>query len=167
MYGPSEPNQTLRILVCEDETVIALALHYALNSMGHHVCGVAGTASECLEAARTHRPDLVLMDVMLRGAENGIDTATRLRHELDIPSLFMSALDPDLVRSRAACARPIGVLTKPYRLEELRRALDGQVPALAAARAERDQAEPPDRVYLPWNRTGRQHPPITPDPKLF
>lgn len=115
--------KTLRILICEDESLIALGLCAIVEDAGHTVCGTCATAVEAVASAMTHRPDLVLMDVMLRGGEDGISAALEIRQRLDIPSLFMSAVDVPAVRERMEAAKPLGFIAKPYSPTDLLRQL--------------------------------------------
>ncbi|SNS15991.1 Response regulator receiver domain-containing protein [Azospirillum sp. RU38E] len=118
-YGSPMSASPLRILICEDESLIALGLCAIVEDAGHIVCDTCATAVEAVAAAITHRPDLVLMDVMLRGGEDGIAAALEIRQRLDIPCLFMSAVDAPAVRDRMAGARPLGFIAKPYRPADL------------------------------------------------
>jgi CheY-like chemotaxis protein len=113
------PSKTLRILICEDESLIALGLCAIVEDAGHIVCGTCATAVEAVSAAINHQPDLVLMDVMLRGGEDGITAALEIRKRLNIPCLFMSAVDVPAVRERMAAAHPLGFIAKPYRPADL------------------------------------------------
>jgi CheY-like chemotaxis protein len=109
----------LRILICEDESLIALGLCAIVEDAGHVVCGTCATVMEAVTAAITSLPDLVLMDVMLRGGEDGIAAALEIRQRLDIPCLFMSAVDVPAARKRMEAARPLGFIAKPYRPADL------------------------------------------------
>ncbi len=119
------PVKSLRIVIVEDEAIIALALQQALKSIGHDICAVAATAPEAISAAGQHRPDIVLMDIRLQGDQDGIFAAEAIWSRYRIRSLFLSAFDTASTHLRALTAQPLGFLAKPYRLDELRRALDG------------------------------------------
>ncbi|SDC47636.1 Response regulator receiver domain-containing protein [Belnapia rosea] len=109
-----------RVLVVEDEYFVALAAEDALASAGFEVVGVAATAEEAVEIAGTERPDLVLMDIRLAGARDGIDAASEIRGRLGIPSLFATAHSDAATRARGeGAAAPLGWLTKPYAPTEL------------------------------------------------
>lgn len=108
----------LRLLVVEDEAVIALGLRHFLLDAGFEVSDMVATAHGAVEAAGRTRPDVVLMDIMLRDGD-GVDAACRIWALYRIRSLFMSALDAPALRDRAAPAHPLGFLTKPYRCEDL------------------------------------------------
>ncbi|WP_162305813.1 response regulator [Oleisolibacter albus] len=118
----------LRLIICEDEAIIAMGLQMMVTAFGHEVCAVCASAEEAVAAAEQHRPDLVLMDVMLRGPGDGIEAACAIRSRFGIPSLIMTAIDGPQVRERMAAARPYGFLSKPYRPDILRRCLE-QLPA--------------------------------------
>ena len=111
------------VLVVEDEGIVALDLSVQLEEMGYTVVGTAESGEEALRLAHAHRPQLVLMDVMLKGSMNGIEAATELRRTLNVPVIFLTSYsDLDTV-NRAAQAAPYGYLTKPYNVKELRAAI--------------------------------------------
>jgi CheY-like chemotaxis protein len=119
----STPPRSLRILIVEDEILIALDMRELLEGSGHVVVGIADSADHAIATALRERPDLVLMDIALAGTRDGVDAALELRKRLDVPSLFITA-HPDLaMRERAEAARPLGVLAKPLDEGMLRRVL--------------------------------------------
>ncbi|WP_159107112.1 response regulator [Azospirillum sp. B4] len=112
-----------RIVVVEDEALIALGLQQILTQQGHEVCALAASLDEALEAVGEHRPDLVLMDVMLRGGDDGVEAANRIWKRFGIRSLFTSAVDAATLRTRAPSVA-LGFITKPYRPEDFQRSLE-------------------------------------------
>ena len=115
--------RSLRILIVEDEILIALDMRDLLEESGHVVVGIADSADHAVAIAVRERPDLILMDIVLAGPRDGIDAALELRERLDVPSLFITA-HPDLpMRERAEAARPLGFLVKPLDEGTLRRVL--------------------------------------------
>jgi CheY-like chemotaxis protein len=120
--------QAARILVVEDEFLIALSTEDALSAAGHVVVGIAATFEEAVALAGEKRPDLVLMDLRLASRRDGVDAAIEIRARFDIPSLFATANVDPANRARAEAARPLGWLAKPYSPE-------GLVAAVAAALA--------------------------------
>jgi CheY-like chemotaxis protein len=109
-----------RVLVVEDEYFVALDAEDALASAGFEVVGIATTAAEAVEIAQAKRPDLVLMDIRLAGARDGIDAAAEIRGRLGIPSLFATAHSDAATRARGeGAAAPLGWLRKPYARTEL------------------------------------------------
>jgi YesN/AraC family two-component response regulator len=101
-----------KIMIVEDEISIALALEELLNSCGYEVIS-ATTALEAASMARTHCPDLILMDIKLPGIMDGIVTATIIRRELDIPSVFLTGYGKSEFVERAKAADSLGYILKP------------------------------------------------------
>jgi CheY-like chemotaxis protein len=114
---------SLRILIVEDEILIALDMREMLEASGHTVVGIAESAERAVATAVRERPDLVLMDIALVGLRDGIDAAIELRARLDIPSLFITAHPDSALRQRAQAAKPLGFLAKPLDEDVLRRLL--------------------------------------------
>ncbi|WP_260691413.1 response regulator [Rhizobium laguerreae] len=109
----------IRILIVEDEFLIALELEYRLRDAGFEVIGIAATAGEALSIATSDRPALAIMDIRLADRTDGIQAAIELHATLGVRSIFASAhADPE-TRKRAAAASPIGWLQKPYPAEAL------------------------------------------------
>jgi CheY-like chemotaxis protein len=122
-----------RILVVEDEFLIALTVEDVLAAAGYDVVGIAATYEEAVALAERTRPELVLMDIRLASSRDGIEAAIAIRERFDIPALFVSAnLDPEN-RGRAAPAAPAGWLSKPYSPEKLRAAVAAALRAPDAA----------------------------------
>lgn len=122
-----------RILIVEDETIIAMDLQETLREAGYAVIATLPSGEDALHLCTEERPDLVLMDVHLQGALNGIETAQRLRENYSLPSVLLTAhYDPETL----AAAQQAGVfayLIKPYDQRELCATL---ATALARARSE-------------------------------
>ncbi|MBB4051321.1 DNA-binding NarL/FixJ family response regulator [Devosia subaequoris] len=115
----SGSNAPKRILIVEDEFLIALSAEEALLAEGFDVVGVAATFEQALSIAERERPDLVLMDIRLASSRDGVDTAIEIRRRFGLASLFTSAnQDPENV-ARAQVAEPVGWLPKPYNIESL------------------------------------------------
>ena len=79
------------ILVVEDENIVAMDIRAQLQKLGYRVVGTAGTAADAIAGARAGAPDLVLMDINLRGAGDGIEAAETIRAELHVPVIFLTA----------------------------------------------------------------------------
>lgn len=112
--GAARPVRALRILIVEDDALIRLDLAAHLLAAGHTVVGAADRTPEALRLVDRERPDLVLMDVRLAGADDGIEAATEIWRRFAVRSLFVSANLDDAARSRAAAANPVGYLEKPF-----------------------------------------------------
>ncbi|MGE4537676.1 MAG: HD domain-containing phosphohydrolase [Desulfovibrio sp.] len=117
-------SETPRVLIVEDEAVVALDLTKRLSQLGYVVYGPADSGEEALRLARELSPDVVLMDIVLDGAMDGVDTAGRIREEQAMPVVFLTAhTDPETLR-RAGAAGPYGYIIKPFEDRELAAALD-------------------------------------------
>jgi len=103
-----------RILIAEDDFLIAFDLETALTSAGFNVVGVAVSADEAVALAASHAPSIVIMDIRLAGKRDGIDAALELFREHGIRCIFASAHSDEDARRRAAPAKPLGWIEKPY-----------------------------------------------------
>lgn len=112
-----------RVLVVEDEPLVALYLEDALESLGYVCCGIAATAEDALAVAETERPVAALVDIGLRGSRDGIALACELRERFAIAVIFLSGATDAETRQRAETARPRGFLSKPCLEPELGDAL--------------------------------------------
>jgi PAS domain S-box-containing protein len=113
-----------KILVVEDEPIVALDLQQEVEQLGLSVVGQAESADEALLAAEENRPDLALMDVRIVGSLDGIQTARLLREAYGIPVIFLTSYSDEPTIKRAARELPYGYLTKPFQRRELKAALE-------------------------------------------
>ena len=112
-----------RILIVEDEHVVARHLKLALESDGYEVTGVADSAAQALAVAEKKPPDLVLMDIRIRGDMDGVDTASVLRTQLGLPVVFLTANADDPTLRRALTVGAGGFLTKPFNPKRVHHAI--------------------------------------------
>ena len=122
-----KPDSQLKILVVEDEHIVAWELTERLKRMGCLVCGAVPTGEEAVRVAREARPDLVLMDIMLAGQMDGIEAARAIRCASGAPVVFCSAYTGE-IRSRAESLDPLGFLEKPMDYDRLASLLSGLAP---------------------------------------
>ena len=108
-----------RIMVVDDEAVIAEDVSMSLQGLGYEVCAIASSGSEAVRLADEFHPDLVVMDVVLRGDVDGITAATRIRAHLRIPIVYLTAYADEEMLERASLSEPFGYLIKPFREQEL------------------------------------------------
>jgi PAS domain S-box-containing protein len=126
------------ILIVEDEAIVALDLKQGLQDLGYEVTGIAASAEQALRAFDERPPQLVLMDVRLQGAMDGIATAEAIRARRPVPLIFLTSHSDDETVQRAARTAPYGYLTKPYQIRELRAGIEV---ALTKSRMERQLRE--------------------------
>lgn len=113
-----------RILIVEDEGILAEDLGQSLENLGYLVSGKVSTGREAIELAENLRPDLILMDIKLQGDIDGIEAADQIRTRLDIPVVYLTGYAEEDVLLRAKKTEPYGYLGKPISLSELRSTLD-------------------------------------------
>jgi two-component system, response regulator PdtaR len=103
-----------RVLVVEDDFLIAMQTEAALAAAGFHVIGTAATAEQAIALAEKEQPAVAVMDIRLASKRDGIDAARELYHEFNIRCIFATAHDDETTRKRAAPYAPLGWLAKPY-----------------------------------------------------
>ncbi|HEX7498715.1 MAG TPA: PAS domain S-box protein, partial [Polyangia bacterium] len=113
-----------RILVVEDEAIVAHDIVRQLERFGHHVVADTPCGEEAVELAAKLRPDLVLMDIQLAGAMDGIDAALAIRRDTSAPVVFLTAFATEPVLQRVKQASPFGYLVKPFDPQQLETAID-------------------------------------------
>lgn len=111
--------QAEKILVVEDEPVVALDLQQTLEKMGHQVCSIQTGFQAAMEAVEHHSPSLVLMDIHLQGTGDGIDACKLIYERWQLPVIFLTAYADEGTVNRAASCKPFGYLMKPYLPKEL------------------------------------------------
>jgi CheY-like chemotaxis protein len=109
----------LRVLIVEDEFFISLETDFLLKELGHTPVGVAVSAEEAVAMAERHRPDVVLMDIRLSGAHDGIYAAEAILSRFGIPSIFVTANTDPQTRQRALTVGGLGFIEKPVTKERL------------------------------------------------
>lgn len=108
-----------RILIVEDEAIVAEDLEMAVTNIGYEVVGRAASAKDAVQKALGAKPDLVLMDIVLRGVGNGIDASREIKEKMGIPIIFLTAYsDVDLI-DRAKSTEPYAYLVKPFQERQL------------------------------------------------
>jgi two-component system, response regulator PdtaR len=115
----AQPRRRDRVLLVEDDLLIASQVEAALAEAGFDIIGVATTGEEAIALAGRERPDLAIVDVRLVGDRDGVDTALELFRSHGIRSIFATAYSDSESRQRAAPATPVGWLQKPYTMKSL------------------------------------------------
>jgi DNA-binding NarL/FixJ family response regulator len=113
----------IKVLVVEDEAIVALEIQDRLISQGYRVCGIAASGEKAITIAQSENPDLVLMDIKLKGVMNGIDTAKILKEKLLIPSIFITAFSDENTLNQIRGFFNYEYLLKPFEEEELNEAV--------------------------------------------
>lgn len=107
-------NNAARVLIVEDERLVARSLERQLRRLGHRVVGLVSTGIEAIQQALEHRPDMILMDIRLRGQMDGIEAAASVRKQLNVRIVYMSAYIDEATLARAQATQPDAFLHKPF-----------------------------------------------------
>ena len=112
-----------KILIVEDERIIALDLQARLERLGYDVLGVVSSGEDVLKHMAMCRPDVALMDITLKGEMDGIEIGQQLRDQFHVPVIYLTAHDDDATVKRAKITHPFGYLVKPYQEKTLHRTI--------------------------------------------
>lgn len=107
------------ILIVEDEGITAMDIKNRLENLGYNVPAIVSSGEDAVKKAKEVMPDLILMDIMLKGDMDGIEAAENIRSSLDIPILYLTAYSDDNTLKRAKITEPYGYILKPFSEREL------------------------------------------------
>lgn len=113
-----------RILITEDEFIVAMDLQVRLQNLGYAVVGIASSGDDAILQVQENHPDLVLMDIMLYGGMDGIDASRHIREICDVPVIFLTSNADPATLERAGATRPFSCLLKPFKERELKFSID-------------------------------------------
>jgi diguanylate cyclase (GGDEF)-like protein/PAS domain S-box-containing protein len=142
---------TDRILIVEDEKIISLDLKLRIERFGYTVVGTTTTGEEAIELAEKLRPDLILMDIMLAGELDGVETATTIQEQHDIPVIYLTAYSDEGTVERAQSTDPFGFVLKPFKERELYTTIKV---AIHKSRADRNVARSERRITAVLDSVG-------------
>jgi len=133
--------EPLRILIVEDEGIVAADLQQVLNGLGYNAFAVASSGAEAVACAQEIRPDIALMDIRIAGLLDGIETAAQLRETFGTAIIFLTAHADDLTFERAKHSDPDGYLLKPVSVSALKATIE--------LTAHRHRMDPSATHYVP------------------
>lgn len=113
-----------KILIVEDEMIIAANISLQLTNLGYEVTGIIPRAEEVLPLIREHKPDIVLMDINLKGDLDGIEIAHLIQNEYKLPIIFLTANSDEAHFNRAKTTNPYGFISKPFKKLDLQRVIE-------------------------------------------
>ena len=117
----------INVFVVEDESIVSKDIQNSLNKIGYNVVGSASSGEKALENIRIEQPDIILMDIMLKGSMNGIDVAEIVKNELEIPVIFLTAYADESTLSKAKISEPYGYILKPFKEIDLQTSIDMEI----------------------------------------
>ncbi len=115
----SFPEKAIKILIVEDELLIAKNLSHKLEKLGYEIADVVSCGADAIQRAGEMKPDLILMDIVIKGDSDGIETAAIIHQKLDIPIIYTTAYADDETLQRAGNTGSYGYLLKPFKEREL------------------------------------------------
>jgi two-component system, response regulator PdtaR len=113
-----------KILLVEDDDIIARVAEWRLKNLGYEVCGRAVSAAEAMELVVNAKPDLVLMDINIKGDVDGIETAKMIKKGFNIPVVYVTSHSDGPTLERAKETQPDGFIVKPFEDNDLRVAIE-------------------------------------------
>jgi CheY-like chemotaxis protein len=119
--------EPIRILIAEDEAITATALKSELVSLGYEVVGITDTAEDVVRAAGELQPDVVFMDITLKGVLDGITAAVAIRGRTGAPVVFLTAHADEKTMKRSVFAGPFEYILKPFTRKELQTAVEASL----------------------------------------
>jgi DNA-binding LytR/AlgR family response regulator len=114
----------INILVTEDESIVRKDIERCLINLGYNVIASADNGEDAIELALKHKPDLALMDIMIKGDMNGIAAAEEIKRNLDIPVVFLTAYADENTLNEAKLAEPHGYILKPFKDVDIQTAIE-------------------------------------------
>lgn len=114
----------INILVTEDESIVRKDIERCLVNLGYNVIASADNGEDAIELALKHKPDLALMDIMIKGDMNGIAAAEEIKRNLDIPVVFLTAYADENTLNEAKLAEPHGYILKPFKDVDIQTAIE-------------------------------------------
>mgnify|MGYP001194418913 CR=1 FL=1 len=139
--GAVSPPAATSILIVEDEGIVAQDLMEALTRLGYRISGVASEGTQAVAMALQLRPELVVMDVSLRGEIDGIQAARMMQERSHVPIIFLTGHRDSATLQRAVLTGPLGYLIKPFQEDELRCAIEVAIHKHRSEQAVREREE--------------------------
>lgn len=116
--------ETIRILIVEDDMIIAANLSLQLTNLGYEITGIESRGEEAINHVKANPPDILLMDVNLKGAINGIETVRAIQEFSDVPIVYLTANSDEITFNAAKETHPKAFITKPFNRLELQRTIE-------------------------------------------
>lgn len=137
---------TFKILVVEDEMIIGAKVSMHLSELGYEVTGILPRGEEVIPHIKENKPDIIILDIQLKGKMDGIETATLIDSEFQIPVIFLTANTDDATFNKAKTTRPAAFISKPFKKLDLQRAIELTLSRLAGKETENNSAKADDET---------------------
>ncbi|MCB9188469.1 MAG: response regulator [Flavobacteriales bacterium] len=114
----------INVLVVEDESIVSKDIQYSLKKLGYNVVGAAATGEKAIELAGEKTPDIILMDIMLKGDITGIEASAEIKEKYNIPIIFLTAYADESTLSKAKVTEPYAYIIKPFKEIDLHTSIE-------------------------------------------
>lgn len=114
----------INVLVVEDESIVSKDIQYSLKKLGYNVVGAAATGEKAIELAGEKSPDIILMDIMLKGDITGIEASAEIKEKYNIPIIFLTAYADENTLSKAKVTEPYAYIIKPFKEIDLHTSIE-------------------------------------------
>lgn len=131
------------VLIVEDENIVAKDIQHSLKKLGYEIIGTCAKGEDAMDMAESKKPDVVLMDIMLRGDVSGIEAAEYVRQKLNIPVIFLTAYADSSTLAKAKITEPHGYIIKPFKEIDLQTTIE-----IALYRHEKGKEMKKERDFL-------------------
>ncbi|MEZ4920435.1 MAG: LytTR family transcriptional regulator DNA-binding domain-containing protein [Saprospiraceae bacterium] len=139
----------VKVLIVEDEMIVAKDISYHLEEIGCEVCGLLIEGEQVIPFLEKEIPDIILMDIMLKGKLDGIDTVHLVKKDHDIPIIFLTANTDDRSFELAKATKPFAFIEKPFKKKILKRTVELLIEQLSVEQAtETDSFILKDRIFV-------------------
>lgn len=135
--------EKLNIFIVEDESIVAKDIQNSLTKLGYNVIGFANNGKDAIEKITELMPDLILMDIMIKGPLTGIEVSEKIKEKMNIPVIFLTAYADEGTLSRAKITEPYGYILKPFKEIDLHSTIE-----MAVYKHQKDSALLKERDFL-------------------
>lgn len=135
--------EKLNIFIVEDESIVAKDIQNSLTKLGYNVIGTANNGKDAIEKITELMPDLVLMDIMIKGPLTGIEVSEKIKEKMNVPVIFLTAYADEGTLSRAKITEPYGYILKPFKEIDLHSTIE-----MAVYKHQKDSALLKERDFL-------------------
>jgi DNA-binding LytR/AlgR family response regulator len=135
--------EKLNIFIVEDESIVAKDIQNSLTKLGYNVVGFANNGKDAIDKITELAPDLVLMDIMIKGGLTGIEVSEKIKEKMNIPVIFLTAYADEGTLSRAKITEPYGYILKPFKEIDLHSTIE-----MAVYKHQKDSALLKERDFL-------------------
>lgn len=135
--------EKLNIFIVEDESIVAKDIQNSLIKLGYNVVGIANNGNDAIERIVDLSPDLVLMDIMIKGDLTGIDVSEKIKEKVSVPVIFLTAYADEGTLSKAKITEPYGYILKPFKEIDLHSTIE-----MAVYKHQKDTALLKERDFL-------------------